>query len=369
VFARIVNRLYGYDRLRRRGDQLFLSGEFERARLEYEKARTVLGSADHRRLAIDALIRDCGRHHRGGVAAVPVQPERASREPGGGGDAFHAGLEDIFELAIADKGEERVHAYRALDSGFKAGYVALVQGDAPRAIRLLSEVAARPGASFVVHLELARAHSLEDQMALSREALALAEKLAPNDWETRVLAAAVDIELGRFEAAHQRLLALRRPEAEPEPEISFLLGRALSGLNRNDAALEMFRATVHREPHFHEAFFEGGKLLGAVGDREAQFELLSRACALAPDEVPYNRELVAVVIASELDPEAGLAACDRLLATDEDNAWEYLSWVAELYLRRGWKREARDPLTKALELVPNDRRAERDAIERRLAEL
>ena len=141
------------------------------------------------------------------------------------------------------------------------------------------------------------------------------------------------------------------------------------GLKRDDAALEKFREAVALEPNFDEAYFEAALLLGKVHDSEAQFGLLNRACALAPDEVRYNRELARLVLAETFDEEAGLAACDRLMITDEDNAWQYLYWIAELYIRRGWKREARDPLEKALRLVPPERSADRHEIETRLASL
>jgi tetratricopeptide (TPR) repeat protein len=140
-------------------------------------------------------------------------------------------------------------------------------------------------------------------------------------------------------------------------------------MNRGDDALEAFRETVTMEPHFHEAFFEGGRLLRGRGDVDGAFQLLSRASGLAPDEVRYNRELASLVLENNLDEEAGLAACDRLMVTDEENRWQYLQWIGELYIRRGWKREARDPLQKALSLVPPDRGSERHAIEARLESL
>jgi hypothetical protein len=57
------------------------------------------------------------------------------------------------------------------------------------------------------------------------------------------------------------------------------------------------------------------------------------------------------------------------MVNDEENAWQYLKWIGELYIRRGFIREARDPLQKALNLVPRDRATDRMEIERRLASL
>lgn len=373
MIARVLNYLYGYERLRHRGDRLFLAGEFERARIEYTRARSVLSSRDYRSSTLDALIRECDLQARGrgrASAAPSFEPPWEDVEDPESDEArgFYPGLDDLFELAIGEKEPDRIGFYRAMNDDFKAGYVALVQANPERAVRFLSSSAASPGASFVAHLELGRAHSLGGDMGAAREALKLAERSAPNDTEVAILASAVNIELGRYEEARIRLQRLA-DAAVDSPDVKFLLGRALVGLGRDDRALEMFRETVAAEPNFHEAFFEASMLLGKRGDRDAQFRLLSRACALAPDEVRYNRELAELVLAENFDAQAGLAACDRLMVTDEDNAWQYLFWIAQLYVRRGWKREARDPLEKALRLVPPEQRAERREIEAYLGTL
>jgi tetratricopeptide (TPR) repeat protein len=246
--------------------------------------------------------------------------------------------------------------------------VALVQGNAKRAVHLLEKAAAATPSSFVVHLELGRALSLGGRLADAKAALEIAEGLAPEDDEGRILAAAVQVETGGFAQARARLLPVI-DRGGGGPEAKFLLGKALAGMRRVDEALDAFRETVLMEPHFHEAFFEAGQLLRDRGDIEAAFELLRRASGLAPDEVRYNRELASLVLENALDEEVGLAACDRLMVSDEENQWQYLQWIADLYIRRGWKREARDPLEKALSLLPPERRSERHAIEARLQSL
>ena len=366
MFAKVVNHVYGYERLRHRGDRLFLAGEFERARSEYLRARSVLSQRDYRTPTIDGLIRECDAQSpdHGRVAEVPVYgPVREALVEPHTAPPFLPGLHDLFELAIGDKAPGRIGAYRAMNDEFRAGYVALVQANAHRAVGLLSNAAASLSSSFVAHLELGRAHSLAGTMSAARDALKHAERLAPEDTEVGILLSAVNIELGRHQDARDRLETVAG--ADPtNPDVSFLLGRSLAGLGRRDAALEKFRETVAFESNFHEAYFEASLLLGQDGDGESQFQLLSRACAIAPDEVRYNRELVSLVLSAEsFDEEAGLAACDRLMVTDEDNAWQYLFWIAQLYVRRGWKREARDPLEKALRLVPPHKSTERREIE------
>jgi tetratricopeptide (TPR) repeat protein len=351
VLSLLWNFLKGYERLKERGDHLFLAGEFERALREYSRARSVLSDADHRAIAVDALIRSCER--------------QASREVQYEEDPYHPGLDDLFELAIGDKESSRAEAYRILGRDFRSGYLALVQGSAERAIELLESAAAATPSSFVVHLELGRALSLGGRLEDARAALEIAERLAPADEEGRILAAAVRIETGDSAGARARLLPVIERGAGG-PDARFLLGKALARMGRVDEALEVLRETVLMEPHFHEAFFEASRLLRRRGDVEGAFELLKRASGLAPDEVGYSRELALLVLENTLEEEAGLAACDRLMLSDGENRWEYLHWVGQLYIRRGWRREARDPLSKALELAPPERRSERLAIQARL---
>jgi tetratricopeptide (TPR) repeat protein len=359
VLHRIGNWLRGYERLKERGDRSFLSGDFHQARHWYVRARSMMGEADSRALALDSLLRFCEEQNARGEDA----PARDADD-----ELLRPGLDALFELAIEDKPATRREAYRILGGEFRSGYVALIQGRAEQAVELLERAAARAPSSFVVHLELGRTLSLAGRLDRAREALEVAERLSPGDEEGRLLLAAVNVELGRFAEAKKYLEPLLEGGAA-KPEVSYLMGRTLAGMKRIDEALDRFRETARMEPRFHEAFFEAGLLLAARGDVEAAFQLMNRAAALAPDEIRYNRQILSLVLTHRLDEESGLAACDRLMVTDEDNRWQYLQWIAELYIRRGWKREARDPLQKALALVPRERADERQRIEERLASL
>jgi tetratricopeptide (TPR) repeat protein len=205
-------------------------------------------------------------------------------------------------------------------------------------------------------------------MKAARAELENALRLSPEDLEGSNLMGAVLIQLSKYQEAEKVLLPLidRR---EAEVESVFLLGQSLAGQGRRGEALARFREAVERDSDFHDAYFEGGRLLKEDGDDLGALRLLKRACSILPDEVDYNRELATLVLEKELDVAVGLAACDRLMITDEENRWEYLSWIAELYLRNGWRREAIDPLRKAIALVPSDLSKERLGLQTRLADL
>jgi tetratricopeptide (TPR) repeat protein len=282
---------------------------------------------------------------------------------------FIPALEDLFELALGEKSADRALSYRQQGKDFQSGYVALVQGDAENALSHLDRAAKTSPASFVLQLELGRACSMAGEMERARMELEKAYRMNPDDPEILHLLAAVDIQLARFDEAAGLLEPFVEKGKDSGPEALFLLGRAMAGLGRTDEAMVRYRETVKLDSRFHEAYFEGGLILRDHGDVEGALRLLARASALVPDEVPYNIELARLVLDQELDEQVGLEACDRLMVTDEDNRWRYLSWIAELYVRRGWEREARDPLRKALKLLPLDLTEERFALERRLAEL
>lgn len=369
MLARLFAHLVGYDRYKGRGDRFYLAGDYARAFSAYSRARSLLAETDGRLAAVEPLLRECAE--RTGLAdrrSLFSTEEAAALE----GAPFHPGISDLFELAIAEKPSERAALYRGLGAEFEAGYVALVRGEGGEAVRHLDLAARGRAPSFVIALELGRALSLAGNFAEAARSLEKAVRLSPADAEALNLLAAVELELGKFQAALETLAPLEPllVEGRAGAETLFISARSLAALGQREAALERLREAVGKAPGFHEAFFEGGRLLLSSGDVEGAFSAWSAACGIEPEEVSYNRALARLVLDHDgLNAEAGLAACDRLMVTDEEKRWEYLSWVAELYLRKGWRREARDPLQKALDLTPAERPEERRRIERRLAEL
>jgi tetratricopeptide (TPR) repeat protein len=368
MWARLFAHLVGYDRYKGRGDRLYLAGVYTRAFHAYRQARALLADTDLRVPAVDALLRECAErtgladrqafHSEPGLSSEPAAP-------------FHPGLSDLYELAIAGKDDARARLYRGQGADFKAGYVALVRGEGKEAVRLLS-LSARGGApSFVKQLELGRALSLVGELSEAARALEKALQLSPRDPEALNLLAAVQVEQGSFDSALQTLSPLEPllQSGRAGAEALFISARALAGRGERELALERLRQAVAKESGFHEAYFLGGELLLAGGDVPDAFEAFRTACSIEPEEVLYNRSLARLVLDRRLAAEVGLAACDRLMVTDEENRWEYLCWIAELYLQRGWRREARDPLQKALDLLPGEKSEERRRILRQLAEL
>ncbi len=324
---------------------------------------------DYRVATMDALIHECAV--RTGASGSELLDKLVHSVPDTGRQPeapFVPDLSDLVELAVAGKSRERADLYRVRGPEFEAGYVALVQGNADRAIQKLGIAARKSPSSFIVRLELGRALSLAGDFEKARGELDRALRLSPADAEATNLLAAVQIELGQFEEAATLLQPLADGNQAP-PEASFLLGRALAGQGKRGLALEKLREAIERDQSFHDAFFEAGTLVREEGDFQSAFGLLRQACSLAPEEVAYNRALASLVLEQNLEVETGLAACDRLMVTDEENRWQYLAWIAELYLRRGWKREAVDPLRKAIALAPAAMTADRQDLEKRLAEL
>lgn len=366
IWGTVLAWLIGYDRLKTRGDRFFLAQDYFQAHREYTRATWALRPADYRTATLDALRRDCAA--RVGLDEPKASPEAINQPSDGDSSPFHPGIHDLFELAIAGKPTARASAYRNLGPEFESGYVALVEGDGLRASRELSLAARTNSPSFIIALERGRALSLAGNLSEAEEALVMAVRLAPEDVEGLNLLAAVRIELGNFEGA-RRLLAQVESSGSATVETTFLMGRALAGLQENDEALRYFKEAARREPRFADPFFEGGRILEERGDVAGAFAAYSAAAGLLPEDVVFNRRLATLVLAHGLDARAGLAACDRLMLADEERNWQYLAWIAELYVAKGWTSEARDPLEKAIPLVPADLAAERRNLERRLAEL
>ncbi len=371
----ILVRLVGYQRYKSRGDRFYLAGDYRRALIAYRSARSLLSVTDVRLAAVEPLLRECAE--RTGLADRRsfFSSDLASDAEGA---SFQPGISDLFELAIAGKPEERAALYRGLGAEFEAGYVALVRGEGVEAVRRLQAAARGRPPAFIVELELGRAESLVADFESAARSLEKAVRLSPADPEALNLLAAVRLERGEFQEALDTLAPLDPLllNGRAGAEILFVSARALAALGQPQAALGRLKEAVGKASGFHEAYFEGGQLLLAAGDVQGAFSAFRAACSIEPGEVSYNRCLARLVLGHGghdgplgLEVREGLAACDRLMVTDEENRWQYLGWIAELYLRKGWRREARDPLEKALELIPAEKSEERRGIERRLAEL
>ena len=381
MWRSLLRILVSFERIKQTGDRFFLDGDFRRARRQYEKARAVLPELDYRIPTLDSLIRECAVRTGAPPPSAPA-PSGAPLAPVGdahdalGGDAGMSGdetpfvpdMKDLLDLAVAEKPEARAVLYRGLGPEFESGYVALVQGDAARAIERLSLASGKTGGSFVVPLELGRALALAGDMNAAQAELGKAVRLQPSDVEAASLLAAVHMQLGQYADAERILRPLVERKGSGAESV-FLLGQCLAGQGRREEALACFRQAVERDGSFHDAYFEAGKLLRQDEDPQGALSLFVQACSMVPDDVEYNRELATLVMERNLDVATGLAACDRLMVTDEENHWEYLSWIAEFYVRRGWKREAIDPLRKAIALVPSQRTREKLSLQQRLAEL
>ena len=365
--------MVGFERTKQRGDRFFLDGDFHRARRQYEKARGVLPELDYRIPTVDALIRECSVRTGDPLASErwsppPTAPALERADASAEKSVFVPDMKDLLELAIAEKSPARAALYRGLGPEFESGYVALVQGDAARATEQLKLASRKTTGSFVVQLELGRALGLAGETNAARIELEKASRLLPADVEALSLLAAVHLQLHQYSEAERILLPIADREGSGG-EPSFLLGQSLAGQGKRQEALHRFRQAVERDASFHDAYFEAGRLLRQEGDDRGALNLLVQACSMVPDDVEYNRELATLVMDRDLDVATGLAACDRLMVTDEENRWEYLGWIAELYVRRGWKREAIDPLRKAIDLVPPQRTRERLGLQKRLVAL
>jgi len=360
----------GFERIKHRGDRFFLDGDYHGAEREYQRARDALPALDPRWPTLDALIKECAVRTGTAVTAPAAESPLSwyAASAGDSGSHFVPDMKELLELAIAGKSPARASLYRGLGAEFEAGYVALVQGEAHRATELLELASRRVPAAFVIHLELGRALSMTGNMSGARVELEKAVVSSPDDLEALGLLAAVHIELHQYSDA-ERILAPWVDREDTGPEVSFLFGRSLAGQGKRQEALARFRQAVERDPSFPDAYFEAARLLRQETDGRGALQLLRQACSILPDEVQYNRELATLVLERDLDVATGLAACDRLMVTDEQNRWQYLAWIAELYLRRGWRREAIDPLRKAIALVPREKTRESLDLRNRLLEL
>ncbi|WP_025321742.1 tetratricopeptide repeat protein [Deferrisoma camini] len=283
---------------------------------------------------------------------APCEPEPPTEEEAAPADT------DLFEfyLEAVDPAERAV--LTGLGEAFRAGFVALQQGDLDEAGRRLGEAAAEhPGAAGPAYA-LGVLHSLRGEWAEAearfKEALAAAPDLAaavhhwadtlreagqteravrllerwvedhPEDGPSWVRLAALRLDGGDPEAALAALDPAAQSFSEPPPEVGLLRARTLEALGRTDDAVTELQGVLARRPDLVEALVPLGRILLARGGVHAE-----RAAEV-------------------------FKHCVRI---DPGRGWWYLLRVAEAYAARGWAAEAREILDHAAARLPEDEEA------------
>ena len=116
---------------------------------------------------------------------------------------------------------------------------------------------------------------------------------SPGDPTLRVNLGFVQLELGRFQPAVERLqqaLALRRPGDGFAHEAHFLLGRAQLGLEKLEEAFRSFEEAARLQPEFIEAVEEAARVLHRLERHAEAAAWARRLYALRPE--PFTRMLV-----------------------------------------------------------------------------
>ena len=114
---------------------------------------------------------------------------------------------------------------------------------------------------------------------------------------------------------------------------------------KNDEAEKLLREVVHQEPDMYEVQYSLGLLLAERKKYQDASLYLSTAARGMPNRarVSYNLGMLMGFLRKDVEAEAAL---QKALAISPDNA-EYLTALAQFYLKRGKYREA-EPFAKRL---------------------
>ena len=335
--------------------------EPDRAREHAELALQLAGDetdlADRARKLLEDLSRGAPKSRPAAAAAAPAcagcsPVAEPPSEPLGGEP------EDLFAFYLETLTPAERRILEPLGGTFPEAFVRLQQGDADGASVLLEQAAGEhPGAAGVEYalgllallrqewaeaearfrtvlgqvpdLDAAASHRAEAlrEAGKAEEARAAMEahlEARPEHGEGWTLLAALCLEAGDAEGALAAAERAARVLEEGRVEPLLLKASALEAMDRVDEALQTLQGAAARAPNRVEVLAPIGRLLLRKGGPSAE-----RAAEV------YRR-------CAALDPERG---------------WWYLLRVAEAYIARGWKGEAREVLGQVAPGLPEDAEA------------
>ncbi len=215
-------------------------------------------------------------------------------------------------------------------------------------------------------LALARLLLVEERFSEAAKVLRELLDAEPRGYEAQLLAAKLRARLG----AHAEALAtyrnlLKAPasylgvDAHLESDAARGAAEACFALQRHEAACDLYRQLLQRQPRRADLHARLGELLGLL-DRAAQAqESLARAVELAPEVVEYRLRLAAMLRASGRVDEAS-AQFEKVIELDPQPAIRRVPAelaLAELQLDSGAIEAAGHHVAAALALAPQDARA------------
>jgi tetratricopeptide (TPR) repeat protein len=331
-------------------DELAACGEREAARDLLELALDL--SADDafkadvrekmKRLEEEAALPDPGPE----LQREPEREREPAAEPPPEGIEEVSDLDTHFHILVSTLPEELKTAYESYGESFKAGYIALNQGDfSGAAERFEQAMEENPGPGTWIPLELATACMNLGDLEAARDTMAEHIRENPESLRSYHLLCDIFWAMGDYEGAVELLSNCPEPLKE-NIAVPLLLGETYYQAGRYQAAKDAFLACYRHFGETEMTLRALAKTHEAMGETETARDLYGQivnSCAGCGARVdPYTKRRYA-----ELSLEAGdtsnriLEMFLSLVREDPDNRKEYYDRIGRIYEANGNTSEAR----------------------------
>ncbi len=246
--------------------------------------------------------------------------------------------------AFADK--ERERAYHGYGGAFKAGYLALNQGDfALAAARLSQAMEENPLPKTYIPLELATAYLNLGKSEEARDLLEFFLRDHPDSLQGYQLLCETFWELGAFEQAQERLQACPA-ELVDAPHILLLRGETLFQAKRFQEAKSLFLDYLKSSGWDENIALSLAKTCEALDEKEAARDLygevMDRCSGCGSRIAPVIKQRYSdISLACGQYSSKILELYLSLVQEDPDNRGHYYQKIGEIYTALGNEKEAR----------------------------
>jgi tetratricopeptide (TPR) repeat protein len=241
---------------------------------------------------------------------------------------------------------------------YQKALAALQAGNWLKAVHLLKHVQEQDPTFLSAYYELVQIYLQRGHIVLAKETIGRALSVEPEDTNSLMILADIQLSLEEADQALSVYLALEKKSESPAPNLLLHIALAYSMKKEWDTALSYLELAIDQEPEFLEAFELEGKIRLERGEFEEAAAAFMDVLDLEPEHQTANH-LLGVIYAKMGRWRAAIRQWESTLSISPD-ADETLREMGGAWAMLGQEEQAVNTFKKALEVNPQNLQARID---------
>jgi tetratricopeptide (TPR) repeat protein len=227
-----------------------------------------------------------------------------------------------------------------------------------KAVHFLKHLQEQDHSFLPAYYELVQIYLQQGHVMLAKETIGRALSIAPQDTNSLLILADIQLSLEEADQALAVYLELEKRSDPPAPDLLLHIALAYSMKREWDTALSYLEMAIDQEPEFLEAFELEGKIRLERGEFEEAAAALMDVLDLEPEHQTANH-LLGVIYSKQGRWRAAIRQWESTLSISP-NADETLREMGGAWIKLGQEERAVSTFKRALEINPKNLQARID---------